>query len=824
MPVVSQGPVEKTSGVFGGRKRYRSSLAIVVVLALVSVFFVGVDGARGATFGTLTITTDTDLFETHVGNIVIGADGVSLDCRDNFVVATSVDSVGILVDGRTDVTIRNCQFTGFSGSAIRIENSHSTTLERNVALANAGDGFFATDSPSTVFRENTANGNGSAGFEMELSSGSRFTDNLALNNAVGFHIDRSGNVTLRNNRASGSSTSAGFSFALMSGAVLVGNIATSNNIGFNLDSPTAAFEVRRNLATGNNTGFSLEGHSDSVFRENTSAFNSRTGFQLTTSRNNLFTGNTTLENRTGFSLLNSSDDNVFARNNIVGNDTQAATSFDSQSVWYDLVALEGNFWSDYRGLDDGSGTGVAGDGIGDTHIPHPGPGFDPYPLMTAVPDPFAVTARDDDYKTDEDTKLTVAAPGVLDNDDVGAVGSLAASLSSGPSHGQLTLNPNGSFTYTPSLNYCGSDGFRYVADNGYLPSEEATVEIDVNCVNDIPTADPGGPYFVDEGSSISLDGSGSTDVEDVIGDLTLEWDLDYQAATPDFGETGLSPTFDATSVDGPSAFDIALRVTDSGGAQNIATTSVTVLNLAPTVTVDDPGLLLPGIEFELSASFSDFALDTHTASIDWGDGTTSDLGAVLAPQILAAQTYAATGTYDIEVSVTDDDGGTGSYICTVEVVDAETAVAATAEDLANLAGSESDPTIGTLINDALEDLVGSDTDNSGALDKLTDGDIEAAMAKMLKAAQSLEEATTEGASDDVTDTLKQLSLIARLIAEDQYTQAVQALDPPSRGEQKQLNRITSDLDEALDLIATGEYAEAIDIYADAVKRALAIMP
>ena len=57
------------------------------------------------------------------------------------------------------------------------------------------------------------------------------------------------------------------------------------------------------------------------------------------------------------------------------------TTFNS---WHHPVLLEGNYWSNYDGLDDGSGTGkhaIAGDGIGDTLIPHPDPGYDYYPLM-----------------------------------------------------------------------------------------------------------------------------------------------------------------------------------------------------------------------------------------------------------------------------------------------------------------------------------------------------------------------------------------------------------------------------------------------------------
>ncbi len=52
--------------------------------------------------------------------------------------------------------------------------------------------------------------------------------------------------------------------------------------------------------------------------------------------------------------------------------------------WYHPVLLEGNYWSNYTGLDDGSGIGkhaIKGDSIGDTDIPFPAPGFDFYPFV-----------------------------------------------------------------------------------------------------------------------------------------------------------------------------------------------------------------------------------------------------------------------------------------------------------------------------------------------------------------------------------------------------------------------------------------------------------
>jgi large repetitive protein len=53
----------------------------------------------------------------------------------------------------------------------------------------------------------------------------------------------------------------------------------------------------------------------------------------------------------------------------------------------------------------------------------------------------------------------------------------------------LTLNTGGSFSYTPNLNFNGSDSFTYKANDGTADSNVATVTITVNPVNDAPVAD-----------------------------------------------------------------------------------------------------------------------------------------------------------------------------------------------------------------------------------------------------------------------------------------------------------------------------------------------
>jgi hypothetical protein len=92
--------------------------------------------------------------------------------------------------------------------------------------------------------------------------------------------------------------------------------------------------------------------------------------------------------------------------------------------------------------------------------------------VTAVNDPPFAT--DDAYTTDEDTPLTVAAPGVLGNDadpDDGDL--LTAILVDNPTNGILTLNSDGSFTYEPNLNFFGTDSFTYLANDGTSVSDLA---------------------------------------------------------------------------------------------------------------------------------------------------------------------------------------------------------------------------------------------------------------------------------------------------------------------------------------------------------------
>jgi streptogramin lyase len=97
------------------------------------------------------------------------------------------------------------------------------------------------------------------------------------------------------------------------------------------------------------------------------------------------------------------------------------------------------------------------------------------PLLNNPP-----VAVDDTYSTKTDTTLIIPAPGVLANDSDMDGDILTALKVTNPLNGEVTLNADGSFTYTPAAGFEGLDSFTYLATDGDLESNIATVNITVS--------------------------------------------------------------------------------------------------------------------------------------------------------------------------------------------------------------------------------------------------------------------------------------------------------------------------------------------------------
>jgi hypothetical protein len=196
---------------------------------------------------------------------------------------------------------------------------------------------------------------------------------------------------------------------------------------------------------------------------------------------------------------------------------------------------------------------------------------------------------------------------------------------------------------------------RVTDDDGGSDVSTTTVTV----LNVDPVADAGGPYNVPEGGSVALSGTGT----DVPADtLTFEWDLDDDGT---FEFAGANPTFDASLIDGGTTVDVAVRVTDDDGGVDEASTTVTVRNVAPTITeINAVGTTENG-EVTVTGTISDPApADTFTVEIDWGGSEGSSPATVTGNTFSATHQYLddnPTGTssdlYLITAVATDDDNG-----------------------------------------------------------------------------------------------------------------------------------------------------------------------
>ena len=195
--------------------------------------------------------------------------------------------------------------------------------------------------------------------------------------------------------------------------------------------------------------------------------------------------------------------------------------------------------------------------------------------------------------------------------------------------------------------------------------------------NQPPIAAAGGPYTVQEGVALSLDGSGSSDAD---GDaLTYAWDLDGDGMFED--ASGAAPT--VTFPDNGS-YPIALQVSD-GNEAHTDTAVVTVSNAAPVVLAGPDQRIVEGASINLApATYTDAGLmDTHSAAINWGDGIV-ETGMLTAASssgtVHGTHLYDDNGAFTVIICVTDNDAATGCGTLEVNVGNSPPAVALDATD------------------------------------------------------------------------------------------------------------------------------------------------
>ncbi len=192
----------------------------------------------------------------------------------------------------------------------------------------------------------------------------------------------------------------------------------------------------------------------------------------------------------------------------------------------------------------------------------------------------------DSYSLEEDLPLTIdAESGVAANDVDADGGTLTVTVVDSPSHGTLALDSDGSFTYTPEDDYYGTDTFTYTASDGTDQSNEVTVTLTINSVNDAPAA-------ATESYTVATNGLLAVAAE--FGVLANDGDTENDAIT---AVIVTQPASGTLTLNGDGSFsytpDTDFHGTDSfvyvanDGTSDSAETTVTVVVNTPVSTVAD---------------------------------------------------------------------------------------------------------------------------------------------------------------------------------------------------------------------------------------------
>lgn len=191
-----------------------------------------------------------------------------------------------------------------------------------------------------------------------------------------------------------------------------------------------------------------------------------------------------------------------------------------------------------------------------------------------------------------------------------------------------------------------------VTDNDNA-SDSKSFTVDVSYT---PTASAGGnfegAYLAYEGDTVLFSAEDSTD-QDAGDSLVFDWDFDDEGTFD--AAHGIS--FEKTFENDYTGY-ITVRVTDSKGFFSIARTSVTILNKDPHIPQIPDFSVKEGEPVTLDNIVITDAgsLDTHSITIDWGDGTVNELGIVPSRRFCASHIYTEKGSYNASVTVTDSDG------------------------------------------------------------------------------------------------------------------------------------------------------------------------
>ena len=193
-----------------------------------------------------------------------------------------------------------------------------------------------------------------------VSARSNISDNYITGNNNGIVVSVGSYARIVRNHIAGN-TACGIMLQIANNCEVMDNVISANKFGIQLWG-SGNCEILNNVIESNNLGLYLLCTNTDNIVNNTIYMSTNYSIYLSQSWNNRIYHNNFIISGTGVGV-NAQDDRWNA------------------NYWSHPILLEGNYWSDYTGIDNGNGTGkhaISGDGIGDTNIPHY---YDYYPFM-----------------------------------------------------------------------------------------------------------------------------------------------------------------------------------------------------------------------------------------------------------------------------------------------------------------------------------------------------------------------------------------------------------------------------------------------------------
>lgn len=609
---------------------------------------------------------------------------------DNVISRNGCQETGINIYYSPSTTIDNCEASASLGNGLKITRSDFVTVRNSRILRNSRNrtGVLISYSSNSTFENNIIEGNHHSLF-IEGSSKNYFAHSINSSNIMDgkpvYYLFDKHYETLANVDA-GVIYLAYCDNMLVEGCTAIGDGIVLQN--------TSLSTVKNCTATQNSFHqiYLLSSHFNRFERNVISYGKGEYGAYVNLSNDNIFTecefSNISF-NRNAIWVASTSLRNTVYRNNFLTLHRGIFDAAPANNRYYNPETLEGNYWIDYTGLDNGSGTGkhaIAGDGIGDSNIPFPKIGYDEYPLMAPVvpaPDNLAPVANaGSDIAVHAGLSISLDGSASTDPDETYPL-TYAWSLVARPEGSTAAISNAAEITTMLQTDLPGV----YIAEltvTDALGLTSASDQVVISTGNGAPVADAGENLAITQvGTTVALSGSGSYDPD---GDpLLYQWTFIQKPAGSSSDLVNASSAQASFTPDMYGDYIVSLMVSDAWAAGTPDEILVGFTNLAPHANAGNSQSGMTGSTIMFDGSSSS---DPNGDAITYAWSITSRPLASVAQLIDAATatpriTPDVAGDYVVTLIVSDGMLQSEASVVTVTVISTRDAITDALQDAIN---------------------------------------------------------------------------------------------------------------------------------------------